>query len=193
MRATHSKHSNELFNVLPENMKNLLERGVRTDAWAATRLSVLEVDSSNTGYPVYADHAEGAYIWDVDGNRYLDMIMGYGPVVLGHAEQRVNDAVVEQLSRGTCTSPMWSPRQVELAELMVDVIPGAEMAYLLRTGSDATSAAVRLSRLYTGRSKVVKWGYNGWHDWAVPRTDGVPPSVLAEFARHGLVLMGESP
>lgn len=167
-------------SVPTPRMNDLLARAARTDAWAATRFNVLEVDPANSQYPVYADHAEGAYVWDVDGNRYLDMVMGYGPVVLGHAEQRVTDAVVAQIGRGTCTSPMWSPRQVDLTELLVDVIPDAEMAYLLRTGSDATSAAIRLTRLYTGRTKIVKWGYNGWHDWTAPRTEGVPPSVLAD-------------
>ena len=159
------------------------ERGRRTDAWAATRDAILEVDTANTGYPQYVDRAEGAYLWDVDGNRYTDFIMGYGPVVLGHAHPKVTKAVVEQLALGTCTSPLWNPRQVELTELLIEVIPGAEQAYLLRTGSDATTAAVRLARIHTGRDKVVRWGYNGWHDWAAPRPDGIPASTIADSLR----------
>lgn len=156
------------------------ERGRRSDAWAATREAILEVDSANSGYPQYVDHARGAYLWDVDGNRYIDLIMGYGPVVLGHACPDITEAVVAQLAQGTCISPMWHPRQVELTELLTEVIPEAEQAYLLRTGSDATTAAIRLARIYTGRIKVVRWGYNGWHDWAAPRPDGIPPSTLAD-------------
>jgi len=153
-------------------------RGRRTDAWAATRAEILEIDAANEGFPQYFDRAEGAHVWDVDGNRYIDYTLGYGPVVLGHAHPEVTAAVAAQLARGTCASPLWSPRQVELTELLVDVIPGAEQAYLLRTGSDATAAAVRLARIYTGREKVVRWGYNGWHDWCAPRREGVPQATL---------------
>ncbi len=159
------------------------ERGRRTDAWAATRDAILEVDAANSGYPQYVDRAQGAYLWDVDGNRYIDFIMGYGPVVLGHAHPEVTEAVVGQLALGTCTSPLWNPRQVELTELLTEVIPGAEQAYLLRTGSDATTAAVRLARIHTVRDKVVRWGYNGWHDWAAPRPDGIPTSTIADTLR----------
>ncbi len=159
---------------------SLLGRAARTDAWAATRPQILEVDQSNLAYPPYVERASGAYLWDIDGNKYLDAIMGYGPVVLGHAHPKVNQAVIDQLSQGACMSPMWSPRQVELTELLVEVIPGAEMAYLLRTGSDATSAAIRLARIYTGRDKIAKWGYNGWHDWTAPRPEGVPEATRAQ-------------
>lgn len=155
-------------------------RARKVDAWAATREAIMEVDAANLGYPPYFERASGAYVWDVDGNRYIDFNLGYGPIVLGHADPRVLDAVVRQLSLGTCASPLWHPRQVELTELLTQVIPGAEQAYLLRTGSDATSAAVRLARIHAGRSKVVRWGYNGWHDWCAPRRAGVPESTLAE-------------
>jgi glutamate-1-semialdehyde 2,1-aminomutase len=161
----------------------LAERGRRTDAWAATREAILEVDAANSAYPQYVDRARGAYLWDADGNRYIDLIMGYGPVVLGHACPAVDKAVVAQLALGTCMSPMWNRRQVELAELLTEVIPGAEQVYLLRTGSDATTAAVRLARIHTGRDKVVRWGYNGWHDWAAPRPDGIPSATLANTLR----------
>ena len=155
-------------------------RARKVDAWAATREAIMEVDPANLGYPQYFQRALGAYVWDVDRNRYIDFILGYGPVVLGHADPRVLDAVVGQMSQGTCASPLWHPRQVELTELLTQVIPSAEQAYLLRTGSDATSAAVRLARIHTGRPKVVRWGYNGWHDWCAPRPDGVPGSTLAD-------------
>jgi glutamate-1-semialdehyde aminotransferase len=156
------------------------QRARKTDAWAATRGDILEVDAANRGFPQYFEKAQGAYVWDVDGNRYVDYTLGYGPVVLGHAHPGVTAAVTAQLARGTCASPLWSPLQVELTEVLVDVIPGAEQAYLLRTGSDATAAAVRLARLFTGREKVARWGYNGWHDWCAPRTEGVPRATLRD-------------
>jgi glutamate-1-semialdehyde 2,1-aminomutase len=159
------------------------ERGRRTDAWAATHSLILEVDAANATYPQYVERGSGAYLWDVDGHRYIDYILGYGPVVLGHAHPDVNAAVVGQLALGTCMSPMWNRLQVELTELLTQVVPGAEQAYLMRTGSDATTGAVRLARIHTGRNKVVRWGYNGWHDWAAPRPEGIPESTAAETLR----------
>ncbi|HEY1365857.1 MAG TPA: aminotransferase class III-fold pyridoxal phosphate-dependent enzyme [Gaiellaceae bacterium] len=148
----------------------LARRAQATDAWAAAR---------GAGSTLYVERAKGAYVWDVDGNRYVDFVLGFGSIVLGHADDRVDRAVVEQLRCGTCVAPLWSPRQVELTELLTSVVPGAELAHLMRTGSDATSGAVRLARIYTGREQVLRWGYNGWHDWAAPRPDGIPASTRA--------------
>jgi glutamate-1-semialdehyde 2,1-aminomutase len=155
-----------------------LHRGRNSDALGSLRAEMLAANGMGSPVPQYLHHAEGAYIWDVDRNRFLDYTLGYGPIVLGHAHREVNEAVFAELSKGSCVSPMWSPRQVELSEMLVEVIPGAERVFLMRTGSDATSAAVRLARAYTGRDKVLKWGYNGWHDWTTSRPAGVPASVL---------------
>jgi len=144
-----------------------------TDAWATARPPVSSI-------PRYFSRARGAHVWDLDGNRYVDYILGFGHVVLGHADPRVTGAVTEELERGTCVAPIWSPRQAELTELLATIVPGAEAAYLMRTGSDATSGAVRLARIFTGRSKVARWGYTGWHDWAARRPEGVHPAVRDE-------------
>jgi glutamate-1-semialdehyde aminotransferase len=159
---------------------SLARRAERTDAWAATRAAILEIDAANQAYPRYVDRAAGAHIWDVDGNRFIDCIMGYGPVVLGHAHPEVIAAAMSSYERGVCMSPLWTAEQVDLTELLTEVIPGAQQAYLMKTGSDATSAAVRLARIYTGRELVVKWGYNGWHDWTAPRPMGVPSCTRAQ-------------
>jgi glutamate-1-semialdehyde 2,1-aminomutase len=127
-------------------------------------------------YPSFAERGEGAHVWDVDGNRYLDLILAYGTVVLGHAHPAVSAAVVAEVERGFALS-LRKRAQVELAETLTEVIPGAERVLLLKTGSDATSAAVRLSRAHTGRERVVRWGYGGWHDWAAQRPAGVPRPV----------------
>ncbi|MBK6502782.1 MAG: aminotransferase class III-fold pyridoxal phosphate-dependent enzyme [Candidatus Microthrix sp.] len=123
--------------------------------------------------------AEGPFVWDVDGNRFTDFLLGYGPVVLGHAQPDVMAAAVAQLSTGNCIAPLWSPRQVELAHLLTETLPGAESALLLKTGSDATSAAIRLARAFTGRDLVLRCGYHGWHDWAVEQPGGVVSAVRA--------------
>ena len=158
---------------------HLLKRASLTDAWAATKGSIRENDIANSIYPQYVSQAKGAYLWDMDGNKYLDFILGYGPVILGHADGRVHESYIRQLSKGVCMSPLWSPCQFELTELLSQVIPGAEGVFLMRTGSDATSAAVRLARIFTGRNRILRWGYNGWHDWTAPRPSGVPEQVAA--------------
>lgn len=161
--------------------EDLIQRAVIRDAWAATRLDILPQDQLVDGvYPLYASHARGAYFWDVDGNRYIDYILGYGAVILGHADTRVTDAVSQELRTGINVSPLWRQTQVQLAELLTSVIPGAEMVFFMKTGSDATSGALRLARIYTGRNKVVRWGYNGWHDWSCSRLNGIPNSTLSD-------------
>lgn len=151
------------------------------DARVRSRGDILPPTASGaTTFPRFVRNAAGAYLWDVDGNRYVDYQLGYGPIVLGHADPRVTAAVAAELGNGHCIAPLWSTRQVELNELLVDVIPGAELSYLLKTGSDATSAAVRLARIHTGRAKVVRWGYNGWHDWAAGIPAGIPEATRAD-------------
>ncbi len=155
----------------------LYERAVRVDARAYSRGDILVASEGHTVYPRYVDRLEGAYVWDTDQHRYLDYNLGYGPVVLGHADPRVTAAVTDALMLGNCVAPYWSPRQVELCETLVRLTPGSDMAYLLKTGSDATSAAVRLARIATDRDLIVRWGYNGWHDWACPERPGIPAAV----------------
>ena len=130
------------------------------------------------GYPVFIERAEGARFWDVDGNGYLDYLMGFGPIVLGYDDPAVCEAVREQMARGTVYNTA-HPRELVVAELLVDAIPGAEMVGFFIGGSAATSSAVRLSRVYTGREKVIRCGYHGWHDWARPGDAGVPEQVSA--------------
>lgn len=158
----------------------LAERAAVHDAWISAELSNSarrNYQYIEGAYPLYASHAEGAYLWDVDGNRYCDYNLGYGTIILGHADTRVTEAVCEELRRGHCLSPLWKPQQAELTELICSVVPHAERAFLMKTGSDATSGAVRLARLFTGRNHVLRWGYNGWHDWSTPCPGGVPNAV----------------
>lgn len=156
----------------------LLKKAESCEAWAANRRK--NYSQIEGEYPFYASRAKGAYVWDVDGNCYIDYMLGYGTIILGHADERVTQAVVDELKRGNNVSPMWKPIQIELAKLLTSVIPEAEQAFLMRSGSDATSGAVRLARVFTKRNKVIRWGYNGWHDWATPLSNGVPDSVKAD-------------
>jgi glutamate-1-semialdehyde aminotransferase len=135
-------------------------------------------------YPIFLAGGSGAYVTDVDGNRYLDMLLGYGPMILGHACAEVDRAAMERQNAGFCLN-LPQPVLVELAERLVAMVPSAEQALFFKTGSDATSAAIRLARVHTGRSRILRCGYHGWHDWCLPGDPGVPPGAtdsVSEFA-----------
>ena len=117
-------------------------------------------------WPVYVSKTEGPYFWDVDGNRFTDYLCAFGPIILGYNHPRVDQAVIEQIKKGFICS-LSSPLQNELAEKLIDLIPSAEMASFLKTGSAACSLAVRFARAYTGRDHIIRWGYHGWHDWCL--------------------------
>lgn len=131
--------------------------------------------------PSFLARAKGPYAWDVDGNRYIDYILGLGPVILGHADEAVNRAVQQQIELGVSYS-LPHPLEVELAELLCELIPCAEMVRFGKNGSDVTAAAVRVARGFTKRDKVIRVGYHGWQDWYIGSTNrnlGVPEAVSA--------------
>jgi len=129
--------------------------------------------------PVYLERGQGSHVWDVDGNEYIDLTMAVGPLSLGYSYPRVDDAIRAQLEKGITFSLM-HPLEVEVAELIRGAVPGAENVRYSKTGADVTSAAVRISRAFTGRERVLCSGYHGWHDWYVgttTRPHGVPDST----------------
>lgn len=113
--------------------------------------------------PAYVSRAEGAYVWDVDGNRYLDFPMALGPILLGYGHPGVNEAIERQLRDGIVfTLP--HPIEVDVAERIAALVPCAERIRFAKTGSDATTASVRLARACTGKDGVIVCGYHGWQD-----------------------------
>jgi glutamate-1-semialdehyde aminotransferase len=129
--------------------------------------------------PNFLARGNGAYVWDVDGNRYIDDISGLGPCILGHGYEPVNKAVYEQMRLGVSFS-LPHPIEVEVAELLRELIPSAQMTRFGKNGSDATAGAVRLARAFTGRDLVFCSGYHGWQDWYIGTTSrnlGVPQAV----------------
>lgn len=129
--------------------------------------------------PIFLERGQGSYVWDVDGNRYIDLVQGLLPNILGYADEGVNRAVSEQIARGHSFS-MPHPVEVELAEKLAEIIPCAEMVRFGRNGSDATSAAVRCARAFTRRDIIACCGYHGWQDWYIgstARNRGVPEAV----------------
>jgi glutamate-1-semialdehyde aminotransferase len=159
--------------------KELFERASKVIPGAAQTFSKGYTQYVQGVAPIFLEHGKGSYVWDVDGNRYIDLVQGLLPNILGYADPGVNSAVSEQISRGHSFS-MPHPLEVELAEKLVDIIPCAEMVRFGRNGSDATTAAVRCARAYTGRDIIACCGYHGWQDWYIGSTArhrGVPQAV----------------
>jgi glutamate-1-semialdehyde aminotransferase len=131
--------------------------------------------------PKYLVKGKGSHVWDADGNEYIDYMMGVGPLSLGYSYPKVDEAIKKQLEDGI-TFSMMHPLEVEVAELISKIIPNAEAVRYSKTGADATSAAVRLARAYTGKNKILCCGYHGWHDWYISvtaRNNGIPEAVQA--------------
>lgn len=129
--------------------------------------------------PKFLQKGKGSHVWDVDGNEYIDYTMGVGPLSLGYAYDKVDEAIKEQLKDGI-TFSMPHPLEVEVSELIHRVVPNAESIRYARGGADVVSGAVRVARAYTGRSKVLCCGYHGWHDWYISVTDrnkGIPQEI----------------
>ena len=131
-------------------------------------------------YPVYFDEGKGSRIIDLDGNEYIDYLCAYGPIILGYREEEVDEAVIKQIrDKGFCFS-LTQSIQNRLAEELVEIIPCAEMVVFLKTGSAAATLGVRLARGYTGRTKLIRCGYHGWHDWCVEVKGGIPKKLYED-------------
>jgi len=131
-------------------------------------------------YPIYFESAKGGKVTDVDGNEYIDFLCAYGPIIIGYREEEIDNAVIEQMkNKGFCFS-LTQPIQNRLAEKLIELIPSAEMAVFVKTGSDATTTAIRVARAATERTKVVRCGYHGWHDWCVEVKGGIPKKLFED-------------
>ena len=133
-------------------------------------------------YPFFAERSEGPYIYDVDKNNYIDYCLAYGPLVLGHTHPDVMESVKEQLELGSAFG-VPTEKEIELAKLVVNKIPCAEMVRFVNSGTEATMSAVRLARAYTGRKKIIKFegSYHGAHDYVLVKSGsgamGLPDSL----------------
>lgn len=145
------------------------------------------------GDPLFIDRGKGAYVWDVDGNRYLDYVGSWGPLILGHAPDEVLAAAMDAAARGTSFGAP-TPLEVELARLVHDRFPSVEMVRLVSSGTEAVMSALRLARAATKRTRILKLegGYHGHGDallarsgsglatLGIPDTPGVPEPVVAD-------------
>lgn len=126
--------------------------------------------------PCYFERAQGCRIRDVDGHEYVDYLMAFGAYLLGYAREEVDAAAAAQARNGGLLS-LNHPMHVQLMEVLLPALPGAEMGAFFKTGSEATTAAVRIARAYTGRRAVARAGYHGWHDWCLPLERYVPSGL----------------
>ncbi len=145
------------------------------------------------GTPVFIDHASGAYIYDSSGNRYIDYVSSWGPMILGHAHPDVIAAVKQAAEKGLSFG---APTEIEtmMARRVCDLVPSCDLVRMVSSGTEATMSAIRLARGYTGRDKIVKFEgcYHGHSDsllvkagsgaltFGVPSSPGVPASVAAD-------------
>ncbi|TET59079.1 MAG: aminotransferase class III-fold pyridoxal phosphate-dependent enzyme [Promethearchaeota archaeon] len=115
-------------------------------------------------YPIFFESAKGGKVIDVDGNEYIDMLCAYGPIIIGHREEEIDNAVIEQIrNKGFCMS-LTQQVQNKLAKKLKELIPCCEKLVLMKMGTDATTAAVRVARAYTKKAKILSCGYHGWYD-----------------------------
>lgn len=145
------------------------------------------------GQPLFIDRAEGAYIYDVDGNRYIDYVLSWGPMILGHAHPTVVKAIQQAAERGTSYGAP-TAIETEMAELVCDMVPSAEQVRFVNSGTEATMSVLRLARAYTGRSKIIKMrgNYHGHADFllvqagsgvatlGLPDSPGVPKGATKD-------------
>lgn len=157
----------------------LLRRAVQTIPLGTQTFSKAHTAFPQGHAPLFLTHGLGGRVWDVDGNEYVDLISGLLPVLLGYCDADIDEAVQRQLMRGVSFS-LATELEMELAERLVEIIPCAEMVRFGKNGTDATSAAIRLARAFTGRDHIAVCGYHGWQDWYIGSTSrrlGVPAAV----------------
>ena len=143
-----------------------------------------------SSYPLFATKAQGAYFWDVDGNRYIDYMCAYGPNILGYNDKDVDAAALAQLKDGNCVSSP-SPKMIDLAELLVDTVKMADWAFFAKNGGDTTLFALMIARAATGRPKAVltRGGYHGVQPWT--QKDGHPGVTPQDLANNLYVEFGD--
>jgi glutamate-1-semialdehyde aminotransferase len=135
-------------------------------------------------FPIFFKTAKGGRVTDIDGNEYIDMLCAYGPIIIGHREEEIDNEVIKQIrENGFCMS-LTQPVQNILANKLRELIPCCEKLVLMKMGTDATTAAIRVARAYTKKIKIISCGYHGWYDLfsEVHGIDaGIPKKLYEDF------------
>lgn len=172
----HMKNSNRYARS-----EELLERALRTIPLGSQTFSKSKTQYPFGVSPYFISKGRGAHVWDVDGNEYVDFISSLCAVTLGYDDPDVNAAVRAQLDDGVIFS-LPHLLEMEVAELIVEMVPCAEKVRFGKNGSDATAGAIRIARAFTGRDHIAACGYHGWQDWYIGSTArnlGVPKATQA--------------
>lgn len=159
--------------------ENLLDRALKTIPLASQTFSKSITQYPRGASPLFVEKAKGCRVWDVDGNEYIDFVNGLCSVTLGYGDPDIDEAVRRQMENGV-TFSLPHRLEMEVAERIVEMVPCAEKVRFGKNGSDATSAAVRIARAFTGRDRIAVCGYHGWQDWYIGSTArhlGVPAAV----------------
>jgi glutamate-1-semialdehyde 2,1-aminomutase len=162
-----------------DNSRRQLDRALKTIPLGTQTFSKSTMNFVEGSSPLFLDRGAGGRVWDVDGNEYIDYVLGLLPVVLGYCDPNVDAAIRMQLDKGISFS-LATELEADLAERLVRLVPCAEMVRFGKNGSDATTGAIRLARACTGRDRIALCGYHGWHDWYIGTTSrnlGVPQAV----------------
>ncbi|MBE0363733.1 glutamate-1-semialdehyde 2,1-aminomutase [Pseudoalteromonas ulvae UL12] len=164
-----------------ENSMQWLERAEKSIPLGSQTFSKSKMSLPLGAAPLFIEKGLGSQVWDIDGNQYTDFINGLLCISLGYQDPDVDNAIRDQLSSGISFS-LPHKLEAQVAELLVELIPCAEMVRFAKNGSDVTSAAIRLARAYTQKDHIAVCGYHGWQDWYIGSTTrnlGVPASTQA--------------
>jgi glutamate-1-semialdehyde 2,1-aminomutase len=159
--------------------EKLLDRALKSIPLASQTFSKSLTQYPRGVSPFFIEKGKGARVWDVDGNEYVDFVNSLAAVTLGYCDKDVDEAVQEQMKSGV-TFSLPHKLEMEVAEKLIEIIPCAEKVRFAKNGTDATSAAIRIARAYTGKEHIAVCGYHGWQDWYIGSTTrdlGVPQSV----------------
>ena len=159
--------------------EQLLDRALKSIPLASQTFSKSLTQYPRGVSPFFFEKGKGSKVWDVDGNEYVDFVNSLAAVTLGYCDKDVDGAVQEQMKNGV-TFSLPHKLEMEVAEKLIEIIPCAEKVRFAKNGTDATSAAIRIARAYTGKEHIAVCGYHGWQDWYIGSTTrdlGVPQSV----------------
>ena len=168
-------------SLLFKRAKDVIPGGVNSPVRAGKAVDII---------PPFITKGEGCYLWDVDGNRYIDYVCSWGPLILGHAHPEVVDAIKRVAENGTSYGAP-TALEIEMAELITEMVPSVEMVRMVNSGTEATMSAIRLARGYTGREKIIKFDgcYHGHSDsllvtagsglatFGIPGSPGIPKDI----------------
>jgi len=162
--------------ILGKKSKNLKKIGEKLISEIAQTAAKKPSQFSEGFSPLFLKSGNGSYVYDLENNKFLDTIMGIGPIILGYNHPNTNKAIIKQLKNGI-TFSLTHPLEIELAAELKKLLPNMDMFRFSKTGVDVTSSAIRAARNYTQKNKILSCGYHGWHDWnaiTLNKNSGIP-------------------